>query len=191
MWEPEEGIQILLSDTVGFVRKFPHHLAESFQTTLSEAVEADLLLHVIDASQENSEQEIDAVNQALADIDCQDKPTVYVLNKIDRVEGVSDLGLLQGLVGEGEVVTTSTVTGEGLEELAELVKDQLDVRNSELLVRAPVGDGRLYAWLHEHGEVLDEQYENADMALTVRMPGDLVWAVRDMGGEVEDLGEST
>jgi GTP-binding protein HflX len=189
MWEPEEGIQILLSDTVGFVRKFPHHLAESFQTTLSEAVEADLLLHVIDASQENSEQEIEAVNEALADIECQDKPTVYVLNKIDRIEGVSDLGLLQGLVGDGDVVSTSTVTGQGLDELADLVKDKLDVRNAELIVRAPVGDGRLYAWLHEHGEVLDEQYENADMALTVRMPDDLVWAVRDMGGEVERTGE--
>lgn len=187
LWEMQDGLQVLLSDTVGFVRKFPHHLAESFQTTLGEAVDADLLLHVIDASQENSEQEVEAVNEALKDINCLGKPTIYVLNKIDRVEGMSDVGLVRGLVGEGDVVTTSAATGQGLDTLAELVASRLPVRTSRVVVRAPVGDGRLYAWLHENGEVLDESYEDSTMAVTVRISHGMAGAIREMGGQVDEV----
>ncbi|MHC4787929.1 MAG: GTPase HflX, partial [Planctomycetota bacterium] len=110
-WELPDGREVLLSDTVGFVRKFPHHLAASFHATLEEAREADLLLHVLDASRHESEQEIRAVNSVLEEIDCLEKPTLYLLNKWDLVEDTSDVALVRKL--GGEVICTSTATGEG------------------------------------------------------------------------------
>ena len=127
------------SDTVGFVRKFPHHLAASFHATLAEAHEADLLLHVIDASCHESEQEIQAVNVALKEVDCDKKPTLYVLNKVDLVDDLSDLPLLRKLVGD--VVCTSAVTGAGLDELRQRVACRLSAAEARV-PRAGRGWGR-------------------------------------------------
>lgn len=79
-------IPFLLSDTVGFIRKLPHHLIESFKTTLSEISEADILLHVVDVSHPSFEEQIDIVNKTLAEIKASDKPTIMVFNKIDKIK---------------------------------------------------------------------------------------------------------
>jgi len=181
-WRLPDGREVLLSDTVGFVRKFPHHLAASFHATLEEACEADLLLHVVDASRHDCEREIDAVNDVLEQIGCRDKPTLYLLNKFDLVEDSADLPVLRKLVGEP--ICTSAVTGEGLEELRLRVSRVLSEGHAELSVRAGLGNGRLHSFLHQNGSVLDRRVEGATVEFTVRISPDYVGAIRSMGGEV-------
>jgi GTP-binding protein HflX len=183
-WELPDGPPVLLSDTVGFVRKFPHHLAASFHATLAEAHEADLLMHVIDASCHESEQEIQAVNEALKEVDCDKKPTLYVLNKVDLVDDLSDLPLLRKLVGD--VVCTSAVTGAGLDELRQRVICRLKSEEAEFRVQAAAGDGRLIAFVHQKAHVLDEVYADATVEMRVRMAPALAGVIRSMGGRVEE-----
>ena len=87
--------RVLLSDTVGFIRDLPHHLIASFKATLEEARQARLLLHVVDASNPHAEEQIQAVNSVLKELGCDDKPTLLVLNKVDRVADQSYLHVLQ------------------------------------------------------------------------------------------------
>ncbi len=181
-WELPGGLEVVLSDTVGFIRKFPHRLAASFYATLEEAHEADLLLHIVDASKHESDQETRAVNRVLKEIDCLDKPTIYVLNKIDMATDGSDEGLLRTLVGE--VMTTSAVTGQGLDELARRVSELVGTRRQECTVRTGVGNGRLISFLHANGEVLDQRYEGEIVEMTVRLDAQHAGAVRGLGGEV-------
>ncbi len=188
-WELPDGPSVLLSDTVGFIRKFPHHLAASFHATLEEAHEADLLLHVIDASRHDSEQEIEAVNDALRQIDCDQKPTLYVLNKIDLLDDLSEVPLLRGLVGD--VVCTSVETGRGVDELTRFVQQRFNADCSELRVSTGAGNGRLIAFLHENAQVLQQSVDDTTMQLRVRVAPAMVGVIRHMGGRVEALPAGT
>src|SRR5436305_13012841 len=94
-WHIRDWGRVLLSDTVGFIRDLPHHLVASFRATLSEARHAKLLLHVVDASNPQAEEHVKAVNAVLDELGCGGKPTILVLNKIDRVEDRSVLQVLQ------------------------------------------------------------------------------------------------
>ena len=161
-WKLPDGTEMMLSDTVGFVRKFPPHLAASFHATLEEAHEADLLLHVIDASRHDSEQEVYAVNMALKEVGCDKKPTLFVLNKVDLVDDLSELPLVRKLMGD--VVCTSAVTGAGLDELRQRVLCIFQERQAEFVVHAGAGDGRLIAFLHENTRVLEQTYKDTALA---------------------------
>src|SRR5437667_5238376 len=90
-WRLRDWGRILLSDTVGFIRDLPHHLVASFKATLEEARQARLLLHVVDASNPQAEEQIKAVNAVLAELECDKKPTILVLNKIDRIADRGEL----------------------------------------------------------------------------------------------------
>ncbi len=188
-WELPDGREVLLSDTVGFVRKFPHHLAASFHATLEEACEADLLLHVVDAAKHESEQEIRAVNEVLDQIGCRQKPTVYLLNKFDLVEDEFDVPVIRKLVGD--VICTSAVTGQGLDELRQRVGKLLGEGLAELRVRTSVDNGRLQSFLHGNGQVLDRRFDDDTVELTVRINPEYVGVIRNMGGQVADLGANT
>jgi GTP-binding protein HflX len=181
-WELDNGQEVLLSDTVGFIRKFPHHLADSFHATLEEAREAELLLHVIDAAKHECEQEIHAVDQVLGEIDCLEKPTIYLLNKADLVEDFAEGALVRKL--GGETIYTSAVTGEGLDELQRRVKEHLDDRRTDLLISANVSNGRLFSFLHGNGEVVDQRLEDGRMELKVRIRPKFAGMISQMGGQV-------
>jgi GTP-binding protein HflX len=181
-WEVADGRRALLSDTVGFIRKFPHHLAASFRATLEEARDADLLLHVIDAAKDDSEQEVQAVNAVLEEIGCTSKPTLYLLNKIDRVVDGSQVPLLEKVLGD--VICTSALTGEGLDLLRERVAAFIDGRKTALRVEASVADGKLLAFLHANGQVLEQSTEGEHLRLTVRISPAFLGAIRRMGGQV-------
>ncbi len=185
-WQLPNGDEVLLSDTVGFVRKFPHHLAASFHATLEEAFEADLLLHVVDAAKHEAEQEISAVNEVLEDIGCRDKPTICLLNKVDLVEDESEVPLLRKLVGD--VVCTSAVEGRGLDEVKRRITELLAARQAEVRVRTDAGNGRLQSFLHETGHVLEQQCVGAMIELTVRIDPQYVGLIEHMGGEVVEAG---
>jgi len=181
-WKLPNGREVLLSDTVGFVRKFPHHLAASFHATLEEAREADLLLHVVDASQHDSESEISAVNAVLEQIDCIHKPTIYLFNKVDLLCDASDVALMRRLADE--VVCTSAVTGEGLAQLAARVGVLLDAGRAELLVQAEAGNGSLLAFVYRNGQVLDQHCRDETVELRVRMNPHFDKLIQRLGGTV-------
>jgi GTP-binding protein HflX len=160
----------------------------SFHATLEEAREADLLLHVIDASQHNAEEEVHSVQEALDEVDCSDKPTVYLLNKIDLVDDLSELPLVRQLVGD--VICTSATTGEGLDEVEKRVMEILNRRMDEFCVVTGVENGRLVAFLHENGQVLDRACHDATMELRVRMEPKYAGMARSMGADVEAVPET-
>ncbi|MCD6415593.1 MAG: GTPase HflX [Planctomycetes bacterium] len=182
-WELPDGRQALLSDTIGFIRKFPHHLVSSFHATLEEAREADLLLHVIDASRRNAQQEVEAVNEALRQVDCHETPTIYLLNKWDLVEDRSELPLLRKLIGD--VVRTSATAAQGLDEVAGRVQRILDRDEAEYVVTTGVPDGRLAAFLHGSAQVLKRSSRGGALRYHVRMKPECAGIVAGMGASVE------
>ncbi len=185
-WELPGGWEVLLSDTVGFIRKFPHHLVASFHATLEEARGANLLLHVIDASKGDAEQEVRSVEDALEEVDCGDKPTIYLLNKADLLEDYSAVPLVRQL--GGEVVCTSALTGEGLEEVRRRVARMLDRELTEVRVTAGVGNGRLDSFLYENGQVLERTVRDGTLQYRVKVSPECVGMIRSLGGEVQTVG---
>ncbi len=181
-WHLDDGRQVLLSDTVGFIRKFPHHLVASFHATLEEAREADVLLHVIDASRHEAEQEVRSVSRALQEAGCADRPSLYLLNKTDLVEDLSELPLLRKLVGT--VVCTSAVTGQGLSELQDRLTEILARRQAEFHVIAGADSGRLVSFLYENGQVLERTYHDETLEFRVRIEPEQAGVIRSLGGQV-------
>ncbi len=171
-WPLPFGLSALLSDTVGFIRDLPHHLVASFKATLEEAVHADLLLHVVDASTEHVQDDLEAVERVLAEIDCDEKPQLVVLNKVDLVTNEADLDLSRRR--RPGAVAVSATRGDGLDRLAEAVLERLMGPPREVTVRADAADGRLLAWLRQHAEVLRRHTADTAIVQTVRLPERLI-----------------
>ncbi|MBI4531352.1 MAG: GTPase HflX [Candidatus Latescibacteria bacterium] len=148
-----KGSTMLLTDTVGFIRKLPHHLVASFRTTLEEAVEADLLLHVADASHPGCREQILTANDVLAGLGIAGKPTVMVFNKIDRVENRSEMTDL--LIDYPEAITVSATTGEGIDDLTQRMLQHLQKNRVVSIFSVPSNDGKTLSRLYECGEVLE------------------------------------
>ena len=146
----------LMTDTVGFIRKLPHHLVESFKATLEEVVQADLLLHVVDTPHQMVMEQIEGVKAVLREIGAADKPVLHVLNKMDRPESA-----LHGVPLEsrlGKTVRISALTGEGLDLLREELADFLRSRNVEMTLRIPLAEARLLALIRSSGKIHKEHY---------------------------------
>lgn len=158
---------LLLSDTVGFVRDLPHDLVAAFRSTLAEAREADLLLHLIDASDPERAQRITAVDEVLAEIGAADVPQWRVFNKIDRIEG------LEPRCEESEAgrvnLWLSARDGRGLDDLRDALGRHFAADLIEAELQLGSNDGRLRAQLHEQGVVMSEQAEPEGWRLQVRM----------------------
>jgi GTPase len=169
--ELEDGQDLLLSDTVGFVRNLPHRLVESFKATLEEAILADFLIHVLDASSEEIIDHYNTTCKVLGELGSDDKRVVIVLNKVDKVANPAVLvGLRAEFPGAFEV---SAVTGEGLEELTSRFTDLLADRVKKLTYRIPQSRGDISGLLHREGKVLETEYEGNDIILTVIVPMNL------------------
>ncbi len=166
-WTPARGVEVLLSDTVGFVGNLPHQLVASFKATLEEAVNADLLLHVIDVSNAEAMSQIESVNGVLSEIGCSDRPVLEVLNKIDAIKDVSLLETLQTL--HPEAVAVSARSGLGLDELSEKVTEQYRGREVVLRVCSRQSNGKVQSYLRAHGRILNEQYADSSVVIDVRM----------------------
>src|SRR5947209_13268049 len=136
--------KVLLSDTVGFIRELPQHMVASFKATLEETRQARLLLHVVDASSPAAEEQIQAVNGVLKELGCGDKPTLLVLNKVDRVTDRSYLDVLQK--NHRRSVVVSAATGQGLDGLREAVIEMLRAEFANVEIEVPVGNGRVLAY---------------------------------------------
>lgn len=167
-WQLPHWGPVLLSDTVGFIRDLPHRLVASFKATLEEANQADLLLHVADASNRDIDQQIEAVNAVLAEIGIHEKDTLLVLNKIDRIETPGMLEKLQQRYPDA--VSMSAFTGEGADRLALAVSDALSESFADVDIETNVDDGKLVAFLSTHGEVVSKTYGETRMLLHCRLP---------------------
>jgi GTP-binding protein HflX len=167
-WHLPHWGEVLLSDTVGFIRDLPHHLVASFRSTLEEARHADLLLHVVDASDPQAERQIATVENVLDEIGVEGRNTLLVLNKVDAVHDRSLVDVLR--LRHPNAVTISARSGEGIDRLNRAVADRLADGYVEATVETGVGNGRLLAYLAEHAEVTDTQYNDSRVTLQCRIP---------------------
>ena len=175
--ETPDGRAYTLADTVGFVRALPHQLVEAFRSTLEEVGEADLLLHVVDASHPDPESQIAAVREVLADIEGVDQLVeVLVLNKTDLAEPET---LARRLVASEHTVAVSARTGAGIEELRELVATLLPRPQEAIDVVVPYTRGDLVSQAHTTGEVLGEEHLEQGTRLRARVDSSLAAALRD------------
>jgi GTP-binding protein HflX len=154
------GEAVLLSDTVGFVRKLPHQLVEAFRSTLEVVAESDLLVHVVDASAVEPDAQIDAVRTVLAEIDAADVPELIVYNKRDLAPSF--------VVPEG-AVGMSALTGEGVDKLLLTIADRLRSMETVVELLVPYDRGDVLAALHREGEVLVESHEEGATRVRARL----------------------
>jgi len=166
-WDLPGGRRVLLSDTVGFIRNLPHHLIASFKATLEEAKNADLLIHVVDASHHEAEHQIEAVNTVLEEVGCGNSPVVVALNKYDAVKDLADFNVLAA--GHPGAVVISALTGEGLSDLARAVGEEMSRRVMEVKISLPAADGKLYALLRRRGEILSQGVVDEHLEMRLRI----------------------
>ena len=183
-WHVADFGKVLLSDTVGFIRNLPHNLVASFKATLAEARHARLLLHVVDASNPLAEEHVKAVNEVLAELGCQDKPTLMVLNKIDKADPVN-LNILRARFPRAAAI--SGLTGEGLPGLTDSVVDALSTDVEPVEVVVPAGNGKLLAFLSAHGEVMHQEYRGDDVVIRCFLSRHLRHHLHGDGVRVTDL----
>ncbi len=167
-WHVPHFGQVLLSDTVGFIRDLPHNLVASFRSTLEEARHADLLLHVVDASSPSAEQQIKTVNDVLKEIEIDGSRAVLVLNKIDALRDRSYLDVLRA--NHELVVSVSAIERTGLDQLARIVADRLGDGYVDATLETSVGNGRLLSYLAAHAEVTRHDYVDSRVTLHCRIP---------------------
>jgi len=160
---------VLLTDTVGFIRKLPHGLVEAFKATLEEVVQADLLLHVVDASHPEAEQQIEAVDAVLKEIGADGKPTVMVFNKVDQLNGSRD-GLSRSLERHPHGVAISATTGEGVPTLLAELGRQLRPIREFMELSVPHDRAGVIARLHEVGQVVERDYRGKTARFKARIP---------------------
>lgn len=170
--ELDEKQELLLTDTVGFIQKLPHTLVSAFQATLEETVEADLLLHVVDASDANYELQIKAVMEVLQEIGAQDKPSVFVFNKADKLpEAERDNEYIAARMLQGrDGVVISAKDEQGLKMLREKIKGFFNQGQVTLTLCIPYDQGALVTELHNLGKVEAIDYDEQGTLLTVKMP---------------------
>jgi GTP-binding protein HflX len=153
----EDNRKILLIDTVGFIRKLPHHLIEAFKSTLEEAVVADLLIHVIDASSPRRADQIRVVGEVLNDIGAVGKPRIAVFNKCDKLD--SPEFAPKSLDGYDKSVRIAAKTGENIAELVGAVAELAPGKKKQIKVLIPYSEAKMVNGLHENQKVISEEYK--------------------------------
>ena len=166
-----DGYSALLTDTVGFIRKLPHHLVASFRATLEEVEQADVLLHVVDASATNWERQVEAVDEVLEELGGSRGRVVLVFNKMDQLTHAEEKALRERSAElMGPRVMTSVREEEGLEELRDLLRERVRATRPTVELTVPAADGRTLAEAYREGEVLDRRQEGTEIIVTARVP---------------------
>ncbi len=153
-----KGQHIVLADTVGFIQDLPHDLIESFHATLQETKEADVLLHVVDASDPHRDNNIQQVQAVLEQIDALDVPQIMVYNKIDQINMLPNVGL--DTYGNIQQVWMSALTGEGQDLLAQALRQYFEHQVEHLWLHLPPAEGALRSELYTKGAVIQEFADN-------------------------------
>ncbi len=160
--------QILVTDTVGFIKKLPHQLVAAFKATLEEVLEADLLLHIVDVSHPEVEAQIAAVNVVLGELEATDVPMFMVFNKIDRLKSDEELHILQ--CQYPDALPISAQRGDGIPALIDALAHRFAEHGTDLSLCIPYIEGKVLDLLHKHGIVLDIKYATEAVYVEVRLP---------------------
>lgn len=171
-WRLKDWGKVLLSDTVGFIRDLPHHLVASFRATLAETCQARLLLHVVDASNPAAEEQIKAVNRVLEEMGCASKPTLLVLNKIDRLADPTNLHVLEQ--HHPRAVAVSAFKKKGLDELGEAVIAALSADFADAEIETAQANGKVLAYLGAHAEIYRQNYHDSRVTIRCYLPKHLL-----------------
>ncbi len=166
-YEYDDGLSILISDTVGFIRRIPHHLVASFHATLEEAAQADLLLHVIDASDPMAGRYAASVHETLDELGMAEKPRLQVFNKLDAITERAEVAVLLGRLKPAVMV--SALTGEGLEDLLSFLHRKAVAGRIEVTIRFDCTDGKRLAIVNRLGAVNRTRYDGDDVIMHVAM----------------------
>ena len=149
--ELPDGRSIMLIDTVGFVRRLPHHLVEAFRSTLEETVEADILLNVCDISSGEADAQTEVTRELLESLGAEKTPMLNILNKVDRIEG-------ERPIETEDCVLVSAVTGEGLDRMLKKIEKLLPPSQRRMTLLIPYADGSLSAAIRENGRIFSEEF---------------------------------
>ena len=178
-----ENTRVRLTDTVGFIRKLPHHLVASFRATLEEVREGDVLLHVVDVSHPQWEEQMEVVNEVLVELGVGEREIVPVFNKMDLVpdpEAVAER--VRGLFGNA--VIASATQPAGLEELKAKLRDLSRRERPAVSVRVPIGDGARLAEIYRLGDVVSREQLNGVFELRVRLDPAEISRLRSVGLDI-------
>lgn len=165
--ELEGGQEVLLTDTVGFIRRLPHGLVQAFRSTLEETLLASFLVHVVDASDPSAVEHARITREVLDEIGSGDKPTILVLNKVDAVD---ERELVVTRLSFPDAVTVSAVDGTGLDELRERIRDVVTTAYARIDVEIPHARSDLAALIHRTGRVLEERYVDGVVSIRAEVP---------------------
>ena len=163
------GQEILLTDTVGFIRKLPHHLIQAFKSTLEEAKYADIILHVVDASNPSMDDQMYVVYETLQRLEVMDKPVITIFNKMDRLDEMVQIRDFHA----DKIVQISARTGEGLDELLTDIEDVLRGQKVYLEKVLPYQDSGKIQWIRKYGELLEEKYQEDGIYVRAYVPKEL------------------
>ena len=166
------GVTVLLTDTVGLVRRLPHHLVNAFKSTLEEAAQADIILNVCDASSEEAQAHLKVTRELLDDLGCADRPVIPVLNKCDLVNGLEDIPMI------GNAVRISAKNGKGIDKLLQAIEDHLPVKIKKVLLLLPFSKAGLVAEIREKGTLLSEEYKEQGIAVTALLDAQMLSRVQ-------------
>jgi GTP-binding protein HflX len=167
-WKVDRGVEVLLSDTVGFVRDLPHNLVASFKATLEEAVHADLLLHVLDVGHPHADQQFESVHEVLAQIGVQDKPEILLLNKIDTPEGEANYPEWRTL--HPNAIPLSAKTGRGVAALHKVVEDQVRGLQTEVFLEMDSANGKLLSFIETNTSVHSRKFDDDRVVIRATVP---------------------
>ncbi len=190
-WAIPDFGHVLLSDTVGFIRDLPHHLVASFKATLEEARQARLLLHVVDASNPLAEEHIRAVNGVLKELGCADKPTILVMNKLDKITDSTPIDILRAQ--HPKAVAISGATGEGVRVLTDTVVESLSSHFLAAEVTLDAGNGKVLAYLNAHAEIFRQEFRGSEVVIRCYLPKHLLHYIQhpDVTVRMLEVGETT
>ncbi|SFI59772.1 GTPase HflX [Planctomicrobium piriforme] len=186
-WKLPRWGEVLLSDTVGFIRDLPHHLVASFKSTLAEARHADLLLHVVDASHPQAQQQIETVNKVLEDVGVDSSDPILVLNKIDAAPDRAVIDVLRAKYPGS--ITVSAIERTHLDQLSQAVSERLSSGFMELLVTTNVADGKTHSFLIEHAEVVKSEYQENQVTYEIRIPKRFAHQLEKAGATLRTLDD--
>jgi GTPase len=180
------GAKVLVSDTVGFIRKLPHDLVASFRATLEEALEADVLLHVIDASHPGWEEQKQVVEEVLGEIGLGQRPVLLVFNKIDQLTHPEEAALRQRVraLFATPSVFVSAMEENGMDELVGRLEDEVRAQRPEVHVVIPAADGEALATVYREGEVIRQEQRDTVIDLFARLPRPILGRLQQRGGVV-------
>lgn len=165
------GKTVMLIDTVGLVRRLPHHLVQAFRSTLEQAAEADIILNVCDASSPEARVHLEVTETLLAELGCSDRPIIRVMNKCDLVPALAEMPVT------GSCVHISALHGRGIEKLLQVVEENLPIKMQKVRLLLPFAKAGLAARIRKDGEVLEEEYVADGLSLTASIPPELLTEV--------------